>query len=122
MKLRFRQNSLRLRVNRHEVEGLSHGSILKEQVHFPGHAQLSYTLEKAGSSSPHVDFREGTIRVLLPQDDVDNWVKSDEIGLYFELPANGCFVNEAVEKDLECIDGPVEERDPDAYPRLGNNC
>ena len=122
MKLRFRSNSLRLRVNRREVESLSGGSVLREQVHFPGDTQLAYLLAKSSVSSPEVHFAQGVIRVAIPSDHVENWASSDDIGMYFELPANGSFLKVAVEKDLECNEAPVEERDPDAYSRAGKNC
>ena len=122
MKLRFRSNSLRLRVNRREVESLSRGSVLREQVQFPGDAQLAYLLEKSAVSSPQVDFAQGTIRITIPSDCIEKWARGDEIGMYFELPANGSSLKVAIEKDLACVDGPVEELDPDAYPRSGKNC
>lgn len=122
MKLRFRSNSLRLRVNRREVESLTSGSVLQEHVHFPGDTEFAYVLEKAAVASPQVHFTHGVIRVALPTEHVENWAATDEIGMYFEVPANGSSLKLAIEKDLECVDGPVEERDPDAYPRTGKNC
>lgn len=122
MKLRFRQNSLRLRVNRREVEGLSNGLRLEERVHFPGETQLGYVLETGPSAAPDIEFNSGIIRVSIPSLAVKNWASTDEIGMYFDLPANGSFLKVAIEKDLECVDGPTDERDPDAYPRSGKNC
>ncbi len=66
MKLRFLQNSLRLRVNRREVDGLSSGQTLNEQVHFPGDTRLAYVLETAPSTEAQVEFKAGTIRVAIP--------------------------------------------------------
>jgi len=122
MKLRFRGNSLRLRVNQREVEGLSAGRPLTESVHFPGDAELGYTLESAPARTAKVEFRSGVIRVAVPEASVREWARTDEIGMYFDLPANGSSLKVAIEKDLECIDGPAEERDPDAFPRSGKNC
>ena len=117
MKLRFRKNSLRLRVNRREVEQLSTGQRLSEQVHFPNDTHLAYLLESVPSPSPQVEFQAGLIRVAVPRADLQIWAESDAIGMYFDLPANGTSLKVAVEKDLECVDGPEEERDADAYPR-----
>jgi hypothetical protein len=117
MKLRFRQNSLRLRLNRREVEALAASQRLKEQVRFPGGAELTYVLESLAGAAPEVDFKSGVIRVALPAADLQGWAGTQELGLYFELPANGSMLKIAVEKDLECVDEPPEERDPDAYPR-----
>jgi hypothetical protein len=122
MKLRFRQNSLRLRVNQREVESLSSGSALKEYVHFPDDGRFGYVLESTASGLPQVEFKEGTIRVAIPSAKVQNWASTDAIGMYFDLAANGSMLKVAIEKDLECLDGPPAEHDPDAFPRSGNNC
>jgi hypothetical protein len=122
MKLRFRQNSLRLRVNQREVEGLATGEALKEHVEFPDNTQFGYVLESAPSTLPQVEFKAGTIRVAIPPAEIRKWASTDAVGMYFELPANGSVLKLAIEKDLECIDGPESERDPDAFPRSGKNC
>ncbi len=122
MKLRFRQNSLRLRVNQREVEELAAGVALQEQVSFPGNARMQYILEPYGQSTAAASFESGVIRVSAPGNDVKQWADSEAIGLYFNLPADGSFLKVAIEKDLECTDGPPEERDPLAFPRSGEAC
>ena len=123
MKLRFRKNSLRLRVNRSEVEGLASGAVLEEQVHFPGDARISYTLQSSANGPPEASFRQNVIRVLAPERQVSEWAHGESIGMYFEFPVNGTALKVAIEKDLECMDGPPEERDADAYSRApGKNC
>lgn len=122
MKLRFRQNGLRLRVNRREVEGLATGQTLAEHVHFPDDTHFAYTLQSVPSGNPRVEFDGAVIRVEVPNSELQQWAFTDAIGMYFELPANGAPLKVAIEKDLECIDGPAQERDPDAYPRAGKNC
>jgi hypothetical protein len=121
MKLRFRGNSLRLRVNRREVETLANGSAVEERIVFPGDASLAYVLE-ASAAAPGCIFEQGVIRVSAPPRDLANWAANDEVGLYFELPANGSLLKIAIEKDLECVDGPMDERDPEAFPRVEKVC
>src|SRR3954453_20171658 len=121
MKLRFRQNSLRLRVNQREVDELAAGVALQEDVSFPGNARMRYILEPYGQHTP-ASFEDGVIRVSAPGNDVKEWANSVAIGMYFDLPANGSLLRVAIEKDLQCVDGPPEERDPHAFPRSGNAC
>jgi hypothetical protein len=121
MKLRFKNNSLRLRLNQLEVRNVASGAVLKEQVHFPGGASMSYTLEQSATAA--ATFAGGDIRIGAPQQQVARWAGSEDIGIYFELPANGTLLKVAIEKDLECIDGPPDDRDPDAFPRSEHgNC
>jgi hypothetical protein len=122
VKLRFRKNSLRLRVNRHEAADLASGSALEERVSFPGDACIRYVLEVSAQSSPKASFAENTIRVSAPQHLVRDWAANDTIGIYFDLPVNGSELRVAIEKDLECLEGPAEERDRDAFPRSRKNC
>ncbi len=123
MKLRFRNNSLRLRVNQREVEGLAAGVTVEEEVHFPGNARMMYVLEPSVGAIPEASFRHGVIRIAAPQEQVRDWANSDSLGIYFDLPANGAPLRVAIEKDLECVDGPAEDRDPHAFPRgIRKNC
>ena len=123
MKLRFRNNSLRLRVNRREVDGLAAGAVLEEEVHFPGDARFAYVLDASRDGLPDASFGDGVIRISAPRSEVQEWAASDEIGIYFEMGSNGTPLRVAIEKDLECVDEPREERDPHAFPRvLSKNC
>ena len=124
MKLRFRNNSVRLRVNRREVGVLAAGGPLAEQVQFPGDTSISYILEGSAQPAPQATFQDGVIRITAPLTQVSDWANCDSVGMYFELPVNGTALRIAIEKDLECVDGPEEERDPEAFPRvaLGKKC
>lgn len=123
MKLRFRGNSLRLRVNRREVATLAGGETLREQVRFPGNCELNYLLESSGGTSPAASFDGNTIRIAAPLADVQTWANSELIGLYFDVAVNPELLKVSIEKDLECVDGPLEERDPEAFTRIpGKNC
>jgi len=109
MKLRFRQNSLRLRVNQREVEMLAAGKTLQERVAFAVGNTLDYLLAADAKSSAEFDGR--AIRVFAP---LAEWAKGGDIGFYFEVESG---LKVAIEKDLECVDGPEHERDPHAFPR-----
>lgn len=123
MKLRFRKNTLRLRVNQREVRQLAGGTTLGEQVHFPGNAAFGYELSMAADERAVASFRGGVLRVAAPKTEVMRWAAGDAIGIYFELPASGDLLKVAIEKDLECLDGPIDERDPQAFPRAaGQTC
>lgn len=123
MKLRFRENSLRLRVNRPEVENLAAGGSLEERVEFPGGARLAYVLESSSQAAPDVSFRDGVIRICAPHWEVKDWARTDALGLYFHVGTAQKPLKVAIEKDLECITGLAEERDPHAFPReTGKNC
>lgn len=117
MKLRFRNNSLRLRLNRREADVLASGGKLQEEVLFPEGTALCYSLEATTSMQPEASFQHGVIRIAAPNLELRKWAEGSVIGIYFELPASRSLLKIAIEKDLECVEAPLEERDPDAYPR-----
>ena len=88
MKLRFRENSLRLRVNQREVEVLSNGHAISERIHFPDRSKLTYSLQSVRSGSPRVEFTGGVIRVEVPTSELQSWAATEAIGMYYNLPAD----------------------------------
>ena len=113
MKLRFRANSLRLRLNQREVSALADGEPLEESVQFPDGEALVYRLVPAPSPHYGATFSNGVISITVPSAHLKRWEREPEIGLYHQAGALAI----AIEKDLECKDGPLEERDPYAFPR-----
>ena len=123
MKLRFRDNSVRLRINQREVAALAAGQPLEERIHFPAGNSFAYTLEPSVSSAPEVSFVNGTLRISADQATLHSWAENDAIGLYFDIPGKDASLKIIIEKDLECVNEPLEERDPFAYPRSnGGQC
>jgi len=132
MKLRFRKNSLRLRLNQKEVADLAAGRAIEEQVVFPGNTVFRYRIEASPvATETSAEFSGGCISITIPGQSAIHWLGVEDIGLYYSLPSNGdalspawnrdrngvAALDIAIEKDLECIDAPPAERDPDAYPR-----
>ena len=117
MKLRLRKNSVRLRVNRREVDLLASGEELREAVEFPGNSRVTYVLQSSSESAPAASFEGGTISVSAPEDLVRSWAAGEAIGMYFDFASDQSRLTVAVEKDLECMDRSEGERDPDAFPR-----
>ncbi len=121
MKLRLRGNSVRLRLNQREVEALAAGRVLSEGVLFPAGNSFVYTLEPSSSSTPAASFRDGVICIRAPASTLREWAANDSIGLYFDISGVGSSLKVTIEKDLECANETLEERDPYAYPRSNDN-
>jgi hypothetical protein len=117
MKLRLRGNSIRLRLNRRDVDTLSSGNTIEERVFFPGNARLSYVLESRSDGDAAARFDGAAIRIGVPSSAVSGWASSEEIGLYYDFATGEQPLKIAIEKDLECLHGPEEEQDPEAFPR-----
>src|SRR5258708_33319455 len=82
MKLRIHANSLRLRLDRSDVEQFRRIGICAGALRFGSGSQLTYTLE----SSPVLNtmearYHQDCIRVLLPLEMAREWADSDQISL-----------------------------------------
>jgi hypothetical protein len=116
MKLRIQGNSLRLRLNRSDVEQFRTSGVCAESLRFNSHCQLTYTLETSRQLTVmEAQYLQDCIRVLLPLDMAQEWAGSDRISLSFN-PEGGPSM--LIEKDFQCLH--PEERNPaedaDAFP------
>lgn len=119
MKLRLRQDSVRLRLTRSEVQRLAGGQSVEESVAFaPGDVStLRYLVRSAAAISRGVaTFHDGCVAVELPASQVTSWATGTDEGIYFDT-AWGLKV--AVEKDFKCLDPRTEEDESDAFDHPG---
>ena len=106
---------------KHEQERDEHGWHRTERSYGSFYRAIPLP-EGTEADKANARFNNGSIQIFAPRQQIADWAGGDEIGLYFDLPANGATLNLAIEKDLECLDTPPEEQDPDAFPRMGKNC
>lgn len=111
MKLRFHENTLRLRLSQSEVAQFKKTGRVENTVAFaPGQA-LEYTIESGAVPALTASFESGRIRVMVPSAAARQWADSDETGVEGESSA----LRIAVEKDYQCLHRDSAE-DADAFP------
>jgi len=117
MKLRLKGNSVRIRLDRRDIERLiDHGKI-DDSVRFgPGHA-FSYAVEigPAARERPQASYTDGCITVRIDHEDAEEWLAGDRVGFDHEQAVDGGVVRVLLEKDFVCIDRPAGEVAKDAY-------
>jgi hypothetical protein len=118
MKLRIQGNSLRLRLNRSDVDQFRTSGICVESLRFDCDSQLTYTLETSSRlTAMEVQYVQDSIPVRLPLDMAEEWAGSDRISLSLSR-ASDCGPSVLIEKDFQCLHR--EERNPaddaDAFP------
>lgn len=118
MKLRIRDNSIRLRLSRPEVATLSTDGLVGGKVPFPAGAQFLYCLESSPACvDPTAQFAEGELSVRLPETAVQDWAGSDEVAISaVQMLDDGGTLNILVEKDFECLAPRPEEDESDMFP------
>lgn len=124
MKLRIRGNSVRLRLGQSEVRRLAEHGTIEETTQFDlaGHQRLTYALQAAPDSvGVSASFAAGKLLVRLPGEVVRRWASSDEVTIDVSQSIGaGNSLIILVEKDFECLHGPTDEPQDDAFPQPSN--
>lgn len=124
MKLRLRDDTLRLRLTRSEVAALADQGRVEAQTRLAG-AILLYAVETSDETeAPQARLALASHRaelvVRLPEPQVQTWAGNDEEGIYGEQEirdGSEGSLQIAVEKDFRCLTPRDETEDPpDAYP------
>jgi hypothetical protein len=120
MKLRIRGDSLRLRLEQHEVARLRDEGRIEQAVHFgPGdEARLVYAVvAEATLAEPVAELRARMIVVRLPGDRVRAWADGDDVGIESAQPLGaGRSLRLLVEKDFRCLAPRAGEDEGDGFP------
>ena len=107
MKIRIRDNSLRLRLTRGEVDAIRDNGVVTSTTGFPGGRQFSYSLESSPASvNPAAFYSDNEIRVRLPETQVLAWTTTEQVSIEGEqVLDDGEKLSILVEKDFTCL-GP----------------
>ena len=123
MKIRIKDNSIRLRLTKTDVSDLGKKGIVRCQTVLSPSQIFKYCL-KTDSTIPqmHAEFLQNEITVILDQKSADTLTKTDEItvkGFQENGEKEQLFI--LVEKDLKCLD-PTHEDQSDMYDNPSSVC
>jgi hypothetical protein len=118
MKLRVRENTLRFRLGRSEVETFDRTGTIGDTVRFGlGKNDFGYLLEKTPDGNFSASFGDGTIVVRVPASDANRWASTDEVSLAGTFLADGqTELRILIEKDFVCLNAHNDEDQSDRYP------
>ena len=116
MKIRIKDNSIRLRLTQSEVNQLGEIGIVKCTTEFVNHPFI-YEIESAEIADLSAEFIENRILVRMPENLVDKWVSTDKVG----YAGQSGLVKILVEKDFVCIDNTDEDQ-TDNFPNPNIKC
>lgn len=118
MKLRIRDNSIRLRLERAEVETLRDDGLVTSRTAFPGGREFGYVVESSPASvNPGAVLSDSTVTVRLPETTVLAWANSEQVSIAGEQRlAEGDMLSILVEKDFACLAPREGEDESDMYP------
>jgi len=118
MKLRIRDNSIRLRLTRSEVDVFCSEGLLSSAVHFPDGAKIVYSVESSPASvKPMARYANNTISVRVPETTVREWAKSEQVSISSEQALDdGRVLSVLIEKDFACLTPREGEDESDMFP------
>ena len=118
MKIRIRDNSIRLRLTRGEVDVIHKNGIVIATTGFPGGRELRYALESSPASvAPAAFYSENEIKVRLPETVVQAWATTEQVSIGGEqVLDDGEKLTILVEKDFACLAPREGEDESDMFP------
>ena len=117
MKIRIKDNSIRLRLTQSEVDLLSKEGKVEKKTHFAPQNTIIYVLETADVAEMKASFENGKITVFIPKNDAKTWVNTEQVGMEcLSRISEEAHLKILVEKDFTCLVKREGEDDLDAYP------
>ncbi|ASW73932.1 hypothetical protein IQ37_18335 [Chryseobacterium piperi] len=116
MKIRIKDNSIRLRLTQTEVSELGEKGMITSFTEFVDRPFM-YSIEATGETELSASFIENRIVVTMPKTMIDELVTTDRVG----FDGQSGMVKLLVEKDFVCIDNSVEDQS-DNYPNPNLKC
>ena len=105
MKIRIYDDSVRLRLDRSEVEAVGQGEKVVCRMHFPGGAEFCYQLTSGAVDAVTASFDGGCISVTLPPSVAEHWANDDsEVSIRGAAAIADGSLTLLVEKDFECLE------------------
>jgi hypothetical protein len=124
MKLRLRENSIRLRLLQSEIELLRQSGRVSEKIQFNERRTLTYTLVVSAAEEISSRYEMDEIVIEIPLAQAREWTTTELVGLKNKQTINGNSTLEiTLEKDFVCADRPFDADNRDAFARPSmQNC
>lgn len=118
MKLRIRDDSIRLRLTQTEVDTLRQSGIVTGNTGFPGGRTFTYSVESSPASvTLDASCTAEGMTVRLPESSVLSWAATEQVSMEGEQALDeGRVLQILVEKDFACLAPREGEDESDMFP------
>jgi hypothetical protein len=116
LKLRLRDDSMRLRLTRSEVAALAQGGAVESCTRFGPDRALRFAVVSGSAST--VSFTDSVITVRIAGEALDRWAASEELACGFAQSWQDGSLRVLIEKDLACAKPRPGDDNSDAFPAL----
>lgn len=126
MKLRLRENSIRLRLLQTEVKQLRETGNVSERIIFGINPTetLTYSLRVSEDAETiYAQIIDNHIEIFLPLNEAETWADTNEVGLYSTQKIGDLGeLKITIEKDFVCVERPNDKDNKDAFPHPKMKC
>ena len=124
MKLRLRENSIRLRLLQSEIAQLRESGSVSEKISFAPRQAFRYSIDISdGGNGITARFENGDIKIDIPKALATEWIETDRIGLESEqIIDENLRLKIVLEKDFSCPERPLDPDNADAFPNPKSSC
>lgn len=126
MKLRLRENSIRLRLLQTEVTQLRETGNVSERITFGVNPTetLTYSLRVSEDADEvFAQMTDNQIEIFLPLKKAETWADTNEVGLYAAQKIGDLGeLKISIEKDFVCVERPNDADNKDAFPHPKMKC
>lgn len=104
MKIRFHNNSIRVRLSEADISKLKNEKTVATSTVFSPYSTITFEISGWQLDSPNVTFEENKLTIQINEALLSNWLSNEEEGIYFEKASelNLQVLKIAVEKDFPC--------------------
>lgn len=122
MKVRIKDNSIRIRLSQSEVESFQKEGLITSTTNFPGGQSLRYELKRHDGDFT-ASFAEGVLCVAVPLASAEQWRADEQVEMegWVELNNNEK-LRLLVEKDFACLTVRDHEDESDNFPNPNLSC
>jgi len=123
MKLRIRENSLRLRVSKADLEIFEKDKKVKATINFPNNSKMDYYLIWGNDDDFKSTFDGSSIITEVPQQVGKRWLQPDEVTIdHYVSLENNIQLRLLIEKDFQCLTKRKDEDESDLFPNPNHHC
>ena len=123
MKLRIRDNSLRLRITQTELKTFAAKKKVASTINFPGKEKINYVLAWSANETYAVSFEDNMILAVVANSACEKWMDESEVSIDHKITlANGLPFRLLVEKDFQCLSERKEEDESDMFINPNTHC
>jgi len=120
MKLRIRENTLRIRLTQSEIKNIEEGLEVSSYLLFPNNGKLSYRITSHNNPLTTLNYFENTIQIMLGELDRETLCDPSAVGVQNMHSTKGDDLSLLIEKDFNCLH-PRDGEDQDTFPHPNKN-